>query len=1020
MRLARNRIVQGYLVQSAFSSSLKFAHQSFLDYLVAERILNEWLMRGTSPLEWLRSRDQSLFRREQLRQVLFLQREQAPEEYAVLVRQLLHDADVRFHLRHLALGMLKVVASPTDAEYLLLLQLLEDSNWRKHALGIVLRGHGAWMEYCHAKGLFRKWLESGDQQSISDAIWIFRFTPTSHRYLVDDLLAPYANSVDLSWAPRIDAALPFSIGDDTEASFEWRLRRVRSGALAAELYDLQSAVKDFPIRVARLLEARLQLQIDAFEQLFTGGSQEVNSKPLEHERVGWSELLKHIHLAGWEGWTSLLPIATRSVAMTRKVRQMQLIRRKKSDPTSLIVPTDQLWKLHRTLKRFSSILCRMLSRIGRFIIRKNFVSVWETLSALDLSRSRILNRLACEVMHRARIEHADDVLNWLLADVRRFRSGDSRSNLAEKPAADLIFRFAPSCSEPVFRQLETAVLKSHGPEEKYSVKIQLEAIKERGVLLTNHYGRGQLVLLRAIPVNRMSGLARSALTTWLGKFGDPRMWKRDDRVKTGWGSSTIPIERKHLISDKNWLQLISTDWKTARQRRRSDNWLAERSHQMFARDFGECTKIDPPRFIRLANRIPINSPVEYFESVMRGLDQREAPQNRPVQLPVWELAPFGEVQSLILKMLDADILSDELTNAICWMIRNRAAERWSLRITDHIANACVNGRTPRGLPVELGDSGLNPWEGLRGVAVEALHQLVSVHPGFAVRYMPEILQCAQDHHASVRVSAVGLCNGLARWSLDSAVELFLIVCEHPDDGILSGIYAPFFLSLTWRRYSDSIEPVLRRMVESAQEDVSELGAYWAAGCYYSKGFYGDLAKTCRKGAVPQRKGFAKALADLTKIDECRDAALKILPDFFNDSDKSVSNQAAHVFYRNPDLLEYQAGPPLALNLVRSNAFQLDPSDLLRPLVQYSGSLLPYAEVMSAVVAAAAGPLASLIGNIQTRHAVVAHMLPNLLLRLYQEAEGQKNAAVRNRCLDAWDLLLQSQIVGLDTLDAIDA
>lgn len=1010
-----------HLIQYARTGFLQFAHQSFLDYLVAERVLRESLDRGTSPLEWVRTHDQSLFRREQLRQLLMLLREQSPDQYTGLLRQLLHDADVRFHLRHLALGILRSAESPTDEEYELLHELLTDDAWRQHALRYVVLEHGGWMKRCSDAGLLREWLESENEKAIEDAIRMFQFAPTSHRYLVDEALAPFTNSDAPAWADRIDRTLPIEIGHDTELSFQWRWQRVRSGAMSFALYGLHSAMKVHPLRVVKLLEAVFQRQIDVAEQPPNRDQENDDRRLQTFERSEWDDILEQVDAAGWDGWTCLLPVMVRSVRVTRELRRLQLRqRRTRKDPTSLFLPTGSLWNSQRALKELNGVLRRLLTRIGRNIVRKEFDRVWRACSELDLIRSRALNRLVCDILHDAPRDRADAVLQWLHADQRRFRVGNSHSRSPQKPAADLIARFAPTCSKTVFRELEAAVLKHHDPDEKYSVKIQLEHLRKRSVLLPNDYGRGQLVLLSAMPKERLGSLARSALSTWLGKFGDPKTWDLDRGVRSGCVSSSLPRERLHLLSDGTWLRMISTDWEAVRQRRRSDNWLTERSHRMFARDLGELTRMDPSRFVRLAHQIPSESPIEYFECILRGLDQREEPSNRPDELPDWEPAPFEDIQSLILNLTDADLTSSELTNAICWVVRNRPKEHWHIRVTDFIADACVNAPTPTGPPREGFDGELNPWEGQRGMAVESLHQLVLNHSGCALRYLPEICRSVRDAHPSVRVSAAGLSNGLVRWNVDSAVELFILACNHPDDRVLSGHYVPHFLSVIWSRYPKATEPLLRRMVGSTHSDAATLGAYWTTVGCVAEGLYSELAEACRNGTVPQRIGVAGALVDLSKVDKYRDSALKILPCFFSDPDESVSNKAAHIFYRNAEMLNQPTGPSLALELANSLAFQRDPSDLLMPLDRYAGSLLPYAEVMVAVANSASGILASLIRNHQTRHGIVSRVLPDILLRLYQEAEGVNNTEIRHRCLDAWDSLLKSQVVGLDTLNAIDS
>jgi hypothetical protein len=440
---------------------------------------------------------------------------------------------------------------------------------------------------------------------------------------------------------------------------------------------------------------------------------------------------------------------------------------------------------------------------------------------------------------------------------------------------------------------------------------------------------------------------------------------------------------------------------------------------MYARDLGKLAKLDPQRIVRLAMRIPLDAPIDYFESILRGLDQREEPQNRPDGLPEWEPASFEEVQELIERLLDGRLESAELTNAICWLVRNRSHGRWSFRIMDYVADACVNATSPDGDPQLGWERELSVWEGTRNVAIEALRSLISCHAGLELRYLPEILRFAKDDHASVRVAAVGVCISILKRNPDLAVRLLLGICDHVDDRILNGIYVPHFLKYVWDRYAAQIEPLLSRMIDSRNDKAVELGAYWSTAGHVAKGLFTVLANGCRNGTTAQRKGVARALVDLTKIEQWREAAVDSLPAMFNDPDDNVAKAAAHVFRRNPELLQCPLGRVTAAAFIDSGAFERDPSDLVLPLRDFQGSLAPYGPTISRIVGRASGAMASLISDIRTRYALVSRALPELLLRLYQEAEGPQHSELRSSALDAWDALLQSQIVSHDELERMD-
>jgi len=75
----------------------------------------------------------------------------------------------------------------------------------------------------------------------------------------------------------------------------------------------------------------------------------------------------------------------------------------------------------------------------------------------------------------------------------------------------------------------------------------------------------------------------------------------------------------------------------------------------------------------------------------------------------------------------------------------------------------------------------------------------------------------------------------------------------------------------------------------------------------------------------------------------------------------------------------------------------------------SGSLIPYAELILSVCEVFCGSLRDASHDMATGIAADAHMIPPLLLRLYEQAHGQTDADTVNRCLDAWDLLFEKRV-----------
>jgi hypothetical protein len=143
-------------------------------------------------------------------------------------------------------------------------------------------------------------------------------------------------------------------------------------------------------------------------------------------------------------------------------------------------------------------------------------------------------------------------------------------------------------------------------------------------------------------------------------------------------------------------------------------------------------------------------------------------------------------------------------------------------------------------------------------------------------------------------------------------------------------------------------------------------------------------------------------------------------DLLHNSDEAVELEVARLL-REQEILGSPEGPVLAEAYVRSAAMQNDPGDLFYGLRNFTGSLVPYAPVFVIAVQQLSGDLAPATRDFSSRLSGAVRFLPELLLRLYEQAEGPELRPVRNMCLDAWDSLLRGQVgLSWDVLSKLDA
>lgn len=98
---------------------IAFAHEAFFDYAYAQRHMRS----GLSLLDLLRTSEQHLFRRGQVRQILTLEREQDFGQYLRDVSEVLSAADVRPHIKELVIALVTWVSDPHIEEWQALREL---------------------------------------------------------------------------------------------------------------------------------------------------------------------------------------------------------------------------------------------------------------------------------------------------------------------------------------------------------------------------------------------------------------------------------------------------------------------------------------------------------------------------------------------------------------------------------------------------------------------------------------------------------------------------------------------------------------------------------------------------------------------------------------------------------------------------------------------------------------------------------------------------------------------------------
>jgi len=1010
------RELQSLNVIGVNASTVTFCHQSYADYLLAARLAREMSKGNKTVFDWLGPRSkQSLFRREQLRLLLHLMRDQKPAWYSAAIASILESTEIRFHLKHLCLQVLGQVETPNSDEIALIMRLLGDAAWKDHVIAQVLGRNVTWMNQVQIKRQLAEWLSSADEELIGNALWLLRGVDTSCGDLVAEMIEPF-DGVDEKWDKRLDWMYIRSPNEDSERLFALRLRRVTRN-LTFDYVDWVKLAKEAPQRCLPLIASRLKGFLYALQNV----SDDVSSTHRSQRRSSVFEITTKEEMEALETIAVANGEYVRDELIPLVEQVLNFHRGKVRDKLSRLAYVSR----HRRLSyRFLRPISQILVASGRVLLAQDFTSFSQTLLRLSAIRAKAAQQIVMNLLLAGSDENADWAIDWLIEKPTRLQLGRKLTPSRFAPARRLIKRFAPHCSHKLYRRLEDLLLNYHPKDEWQSCQFRHHEIMAgmcRDYSQPNLLGMAHFFLLSALPRNRMSGGAIRESGVAQRKFRDlyPRCFDRRLHGCGGTIVSPIPSNRLHLVSDTVWLKIISeftTDREHGSWRQIDDEHAAECSAETFSRDLEVIAQRQPRRFARLALHIPRDTSPQYLTAIMRAFEANAPPDGaEDDEAASWEPVPAQEIESVFQHA--RKLGHRGLEHSFCRVVQRRPEAGWSGQAIADICKLAISHREPKpgALPQvkKWKDRTVNDLETasinyVRGPAAHTIRSLLFHDPKLLPQLRPAIDAVVSDAHPGVRIAAAGICHAL--WNIDRelAMDLFLKLSECKDSRVLPSGYAVHFVNYAQVKYLTRLIGMIKRMVQSPLREVHKHGAARITFLWLCTGQLAELFERCRKGSAARRKGVASVAANNATHAKHGTQSRTLLQALFDDSDPAVRKEAVRVF-RRVDILDHPEMEQLVLEYLSTAAFRDDPTELLDSLEDYKGSLHNYRAVVFAICDALGGELAEATRTIATSVAFDADKVPPLLLRLYEQAQGSGHDEVQQRCLDTWDLLLERRV-----------
>lgn len=1000
-----------------------FSHQSYLDFRIADRLLKSINQEQGDILTWLGPKEaQTLFRREQLRQVLLLLADENSTKFLKGVKELLSNDKVRFHLKHLALSILGQIEQPTQPVLNFAIELLKDSHWKDHALELIYLRNGPYIHSLATQGIIQNWLGRSNKVDINSALWLLRSINETSDDLIVDLLTPYIDKED-DWPQWILRVLWFSPEKDSDKAFELRVKLARRGHVSDYIH-WENLAQENPLRAICLIEAA----ISTWDTPKLEDNSVTKRRRSRFESWGPKELqvLKEAARKNpLPTWDLLLP----------HVQRLTAIELEEYDTRLNDWQDGSLYKVHEGHTDLPRGIVLLICEAGKELAKNQTNEFLARAHDLSNSISIITQEILINTYASLPPKFSDIGIQWLLNDSHRLAIGSGYNEPEWMLAAGLIETLSPHCSEKLFKQLENVIIHYHSPNEKQMAEYYITTWKKG--YFGDYWGRAQYFLLPALCEERRSKNTKDLVRVLRRKFDDypKHRFLGHGHITGGWVGSPLPAEKLHEISDKAWLGIINNKNIPEEDHRRLKQVGPDRAVESaiihFANSLRAIAARYPERFAELALQFPEDVHQRYLAAVLDGFKTTE-PKNIPEdEQAIWEPAKIETIEAILEKFQ----LGDDHGTAtnFCRLIRERADENWSDKAINRLLDYAKSHPDPKSgklnmYPTSEGDDVSkasvhtlldNALNCVRGVAGLAIGALLWEHPDWLDRLRPGIISLVKDPHPAVRVAAIEACLPVINVNKELATNWFVAACQN-DIRVAASHFAVYYFNSCLQSYYKKLSPIILRMLDSKYEEVAEEGAAEICARWLFHGHFEEQLETVRIGTVAQRKGVARVLSSFLCNEKYTSQCRDLLPAFLSDEESEVRQKARKVFHNNKELLKIVGMIDFVKVYIQTQSFRDDPTGLLYTLKDFPGSLIPYSDIIFDLCDVFAGPLAELSRDPSMGMAHDTSMICPLILRLYEQSQDD-SPEIKNRCLDTWDSMFEHRIgIVLDLMKEIDS
>lgn len=867
---------------SCQNGRVQFAHESFFDYVFAARFLAQ----GKKVVDLLRSDEQRLFRRTQVRQIFAKLRDQGVNRrYLQELTSVIGAPEVRYLVKDALGSWLAAVETPTKEELNLVLSWMSPA----HPLSAISRTiiHGrSWFGVLADGGTITSWL-SGSEEDQNLAMWLLRQNATASSDRIEAILRhrwennPERTIELLKWFGELYVEGDVGVLEKLYAELVAAApQEVFDDGNLPQIMGLSTWTHGDPARGARVLSMWLRRWFELFDEGHP-------FERIQHNDDGSYWVKEAADKVPGAFADAILPsfaeaIRREHIALEKgAIRYSELTNLQPDDDEDTLPPRNYTVLVRNALKAVAAEDPVHAKRLLELLPPEAKLSLHlklETIAANQALAASLPPLLASPFLLEAGY-------HWAL--------WSSFSDAAHSAM--------PGLSEGDRLTVERLAL-SHRPELDY-VLTRLRREQGDGPptagdrLTTLHYlsqaGCEERAILTTIGREFLSDAASRRLDELDRKFrGEPL----PKRYNGGGGFVRSPIDSDAAarMTDDQWLKAMA-------RYKNDDNHVYHRRHviggcrELASVLRAETTK-NPGRFVNLLARLPRTANAAYPEAILGGLHNSGAPPEL--------VEPAIEIGLTWPR--------PEFDRTICWAVQECPQVGANPRILAFLLDVAANGSasdtavrttSPKGREertqtirellggeMDIESSGIN---GDRGSAYQALGAVLWEHEA-TLSEIRQLLdqQIEIEPLASVRTCMVRIINSISRYDPERGIGLFMRLAAR-DLGATCARNSSHFLRWAVYNYPDVLMPLLSSSIASDVEPIRAQGLFYLSGVALS-----DPGAEARLLALAETDLLARRVLAFrgsgnVEAEGFGERAEKWVTPLLSDPEKDVRDEAAH-------------------------------------------------------------------------------------------------------------------------------